>query len=404
MVTSLCSPSCNVCFRSLQSVEMRLKELADIAGLISSDRFSRPRQQKTALWPRLWNDHEGPAQRSQTPLKLTDVLYNLGARMLSECSWTCLTSFPKQTRRKWREPGVKREPEWIPLLHLSTTFLCVCVCVATGSRCRPTVSDGGRGSPSPARWAPVLGPACWTRACAVCLSGRYSSISVPAFPVRPKVKFVSKHWRLKNNKHSSLPVYFSRSSTSLSDVPISVAHFQELKGGKAYAKVGLHAGLLTVILKAHLWPRFTIIRHTDVEWPKQTDGGRRQQAAASLSTDRGLDRAGWVKPPSPETAHSSPFLSSFPPSARFCGSEFSRVRRLRKHNPQMSAGRLRYQKYPPGQLHSQGELKKHRKAAAPVWSESPRWGIHQRFTHTRSLVFASARTIKQGNSQNCWQI
>lgn len=65
-----------------------------------------------------------------------------------------------------------------------------------------------------------------------------------------------------------------------------------------------------------------------------------------------------------------------PPSARFCGSEFSRVRRLRKYNPQMSAGRLRYQKYPPGQLYSQGEPKNCSKAATPVWPSS-RWSILQ---------------------------
>lgn len=69
-------------------------------------------------------------------------------------------------------------------------------------------------------------------------------------------------------------------------------------------------------------------------------------------------------------------FSSFPPPARFCGSEFSRVRRLRKYNPQMSAGRLRYQKYPPGQLDSQGEPKNCCKAATPVWSSS-RWSTLQ---------------------------
>ena len=35
-------------------------------------------------------------------------------------------------------------------------------------------------------------------------------------------------------------------------------------------------------------------------------------------------------------------------SAWFCRSELSRVCRLREHNPQMSAGRLRYQKYSSG--------------------------------------------------------
>lgn len=71
---------------------------------------------------------------------------------------------------------------------------------------------------------------------------------------------------------------------------------------------------------------------------------------------RDSDSADWMKPPSPEITQSSPGVFSSL-SARFCRSEFSRVRRLRKYNPQMSAGRLRYQKYPPGQLHSQGELK-----------------------------------------------
>lgn len=93
-------------------------------------------------------------------------------------------------------------------------------------------------------------------------------------------------------------------------------------------------------------------------------------------TSRDLESADWMK--STVSWDRSEFtLCHFlfffsPPSARFCGSEFSRVRRLRKYNPQMSAGRLRYQKYPPGQLHSQGEFRNCCKAATPVWSKSSR--------------------------------
>lgn len=43
-----------------------------------------------------------------------------------------------------------------------------------GSRCRPTVSDGGSSSPSPARWAPTQGQVYWTPVCAACLSERCS--------------------------------------------------------------------------------------------------------------------------------------------------------------------------------------------------------------------------------------
>lgn len=142
-------------------------------------------------------------------------------------------------------------------------------------------------------------------------------------------------------------------------------------------------------------PGFTVISRVYGECPEQTC---LQVTACLLSpswlsltktllllsdpcpfTPRDLDTADWMKLPSPETTPSSPFVFFSPPRlsppARFCGSEFSRVRRLRKHNPQMSAGRLRYQKYPPGQLHSQGELKNWCKAAAPVWSESSRRSV-----------------------------
>lgn len=140
---------------------------------------------------------------------------------------------------------------------------------------------------------------------------------------------------------------------------------------------------------------FTVISHIYTECPEQTDGLCCLHAAAwllplswasrvpssfvllrpvSFHVQRlecwldgisGLLRSLRVHP-----------LSFFPPSARFCGSEFSRVRRLRKYNPQMSAGRLRYQKYPPGQLYSQGDPKNCCKAATVVWSSS-RWRILQ---------------------------
>lgn len=41
-------------------------------------------------------------------------------------------------------------------------------------------------------------------------------------------------------KCSSLVFFFGQSSNSLSNVSISVLHVQELKGGKAYAKVSFH--------------------------------------------------------------------------------------------------------------------------------------------------------------------
>jgi len=52
-----------------------------------------------------------------------------------------------------------------------------------GSKCRPTVSDGGNVSRSPARWAPTRGRGFWTRVCAACPSERYGMKShrVPHF-------------------------------------------------------------------------------------------------------------------------------------------------------------------------------------------------------------------------------
>lgn len=163
---------------------------------------------------------------------------------------------------------------------------------------------------------------------------------------------------------------------------ISLPHLQELKGGKAYAKVSFLVDPSSLKRPCRS-SAFTVISRIYTECPEQTDGLRCLHVAARLLplswASRLPSRLVLLRPVSFHVHRlgerwldgTSGLLRSLrvhplsfsPPSARFCGSEFSRVRRLRKYNPQMSAGRLRYQKYPPGQLYSQGEPKNCCKAA-----------------------------------------
>jgi len=184
--------------------------------------------------------------------------------------------------------------------------------------------------------------------------------------------------------------------------------FQELKGGKAYAKVNSSHYCVVQPPSLHQSsrsPRFTVIGHICADShvsPEHTDGLHCLQVGSSghlvslfhrlqvimnwaryISSRRAkkpfslflLPACRWRKqnrvalmfltavvshleivimltgrknicPPLEKTVLTT--QCHFSPSAWFCRLESSRVCRLREYNSQMSAGRLRYQKYPPG--------------------------------------------------------
>lgn len=143
----------------------------------------------------------------------------------------------------------------------------------TVNRCRPTVFDGGSCSLSPARWAPTQGRACWTRVCVGYRSGRY---------ILTRYKTCTKYsstavvldiipTKSQTSQNSTVIIVSFLSKQSDSDqTNISALPLQELKGGKAYAKVNWSHTPATpppYFDTTFRSPTFTVIIHIDVESP-----------------------------------------------------------------------------------------------------------------------------------------